>query len=188
MTFQETLNQFLILGAALCKHVPTNDLKASQQQVVKDEILYNVEFATQMKNLFKNNFVFEGEQGCVPTRKGWDTIRPQVKVVEKPFNRTRVPQEQLVPMTVTLMQEVCYRHKNHPKFAPYIKEQIMELGEAYNCINEVISDVVSSLNQTEVETPIEEVKVITKAKKVKTGKKVVEDAVANFYDTSAVQC
>lgn len=171
MTFQDNLNQALIMLAALCKHVPTNDLELSQQNIVKDEILYNVEFATQMKNLFKNNFVFEGEQGCVPTRKGWDTIRTQVKVVEKPFNRTRIAQEQLVPMTVSLMQEVCYRHKNHPKFAPYIKEQIMELGEAYNCINEVISDVVSNLNQQEVQTPVVEVKV------VKTSKKKVKEVV-----------
>jgi len=168
MTFQETLNQFLLLGAALCKHVPSNDLEASQQTVVRDEVLYNVEFATSMKNLFKANMVFESEnQGTIPTIKGWKSLQPQVKVVEKPFNRTRIPQEQLVPLTSSLMQEVCYRSKNHPKFKPALNESIEDLVNSYNCLNEVISDVVNNLIPQEVETPGEETKTVTKSRKKK---------------------
>lgn len=193
MTFNETLNQFLILGAALCKHAPSNDLELSQQCIVRDEILYNIEFATQIKNLFENNFIFEGKQGCVPTVKGWKSIQPKVS---KPFNRTRIPQEELVLMTISLLDEICYRKQNHPKFQSIWKENSSKLDDSFNCVfkeennllaNEmidgikalgsvpktVISDVVSNLIPQEVETSVEEVKVVTKTKKAKKAKKEV---------------
>lgn len=145
MTFQETLNQFLILGAALCKHVPTNDLELSQQNIVKDEVLYNIEFATQMKFLFKNNFVFEGEQGCVPTVKGWKSIQPriQTKVVKQmqPKSVEKMTNVEVLSTFVESGFALCHRLPSDKLMQKKARESYADVADVLTCVAESFNNV-----------------------------------------------
>lgn len=164
MTYQETLSQFLILGAALCKHVPTNDLESSQQTIVRDELLYNVEFATQMKSLFKTNMVFESEnQGVIPTVKGWKSLQPRViekivkQMVVKPVEK--MTDAEILNTWVETGFGICHRLPTGKLMQKQFRNQYADVVSVIECVTGTSNNVLFP-SEEEV---VEEVATLTEA-------------------------
>lgn len=144
MTRNEMLNQFLILGAALLKESPNGDEHFEMQQsFIKDEVLLNPAFGTPIDNLYKNNIIFNGEQGPIPTIKGWKSIQPriQTKVVKQmqPKPVEKMTDKELLDNFVDTSITICDRM---PRSKSLQKQSIV----SYDALFDAVTCVASTLN------------------------------------------
>ncbi len=184
MNHGEIIRNFFIYAAAINKIAGEDKQNLLLQELATDAqgvFLANPQYVGYTKTMFQDNVLFANKMGEVlPTvSKGWKYIQPRVVEVSKPFNRTRIPQNEIVPFTVSLMEEMCYRKRNHPAFKAIWDTQKVKLDDAMCCVFEeelqaqmdAHNNSVSLVNSTEevvLETPNEEeVKVVTKSKKAK---------------------
>ena len=77
MNRQQIINKIILLSAALNKEGFNDSLEQEQNAQIIDEVIQSPFFAKNVAQMEKDNVIFYGEQGYVPTRKGWDYITPK---------------------------------------------------------------------------------------------------------------
>lgn len=166
MNRTQMINGILLLSAALNKEGFTNELEQEQNAQILDEVLQNPFFAKEVANLEKENLIFYGEQGFLPTIKGWKSLQPQTRIVNKfvPKVVDKMTDVELLNTFVESGFAICHR-------LPSDKLMQKKCMGAYNEVEEVLTCVTNSFNNTfapaEVVEEVDKVEVKTTKKKAK---------------------
>lgn len=149
----QIINKILLLSAALNKEGFNDSLEQEQNAQILDEVLQNPFFAKNVAQMEKDNIIFYGEQGYIPTRKGWDYLTPKVqtKVVNKmqPKPVEKMTDKELLDNFVDTSITICDRM---PRSKSLQKQSIV----SYDALFDAVTCVASTLNNNVV---VEEVAV-----------------------------
>lgn len=163
MNRQQIINKIILLSAALNKEGFNDSLEQEQNAQILDEVLQSPFFAQNVALMEKDNVIFYGEQGYVPTRKGWDYLTPKVqtKVVNKmqPKPVEKMTNVEVLTSFVESGFALCHR-------LPSDRLMQKKAREAYADVADVLTCVTSSFNDTfapVVEEVIEETEATVEA-------------------------
>jgi hypothetical protein len=164
MTRTQIVNRLILLSAALNKESFNGPLEQTQNAQILNGVLESEVFGEEVAQLEKDNIIFYGEQGYVPTRKGWDLLRPQVqtKVVNKMTTKPveKMTDKELLDGFVDASITICDRM---PRSKSLQKQAVI----SYDALFDAVTCVASTLNNNIV---VEEV-VVEETAPVKTSKK-----------------
>lgn len=172
MSHNEIIRNFFIYAAAINKIAGEDKENLLLQELsddVQSSLLANPQYLSYTGPLFKNNVLFANKEGeILPTiSRGWGTInpQPQVKVVNKmqPKPVEKMTNVEILTSFIESGFAICHR-------LPSDRLMQKKAREAYSEVADVLTCVTTSFNDTfapQVETVVEEVAVVTKAKKAK---------------------
>ena len=154
MNRQQIINKIILLSAALNKEGFNDSLEQEQNAQILDEVLQSPFFAQNVALMEKDNVIFYGEQGYVPTRKGWDYLTPKVqtKVVKQMTTKPveKMTDKEILDNFVDTSITICDRM---PRSKSIQKQALVN----YDALFDAVTCVASTLNSNvSVEEAVEE--------------------------------
>lgn len=145
MTRQQIVNRILLLSAALNKEGFNDSLEQEQNAQILDEVLQNPFFAKNVAQMEKDNVIFYGEQGYVPTRKGWDYLAPKVQTkVVKQMQPKSVEKMTNVEVLSTFVESgfaLCHRLPSDKLMQKKARESYADVADVLTCVAESFNNV-----------------------------------------------
>ena len=158
MTRQQIVYRMLLLSAALNKEGFNDSLEQEQNAQILDEVLQSPFFAQNVALMEKDNVIFYGEQGYVPTRKGWEYLTPKVqtKVVKQmqPKPIEKMTDKELLDNFVDTSITICDRMPRSKSIQKQALVNYDALFDAATCVASTLNNNVS-IEQGIVEEKIE---------------------------------
>ena len=147
MNRQQIVNRLILLSAALNKESFNGPLEQAQNAQIVNGILESEVFGEEVALLEKEHVIFYGEQGYVPTRKGWDILRPQIQTkVVKPIEK--MTNVEVLSTFVESGFAICHRLPSDKLMQKKARESYGDVADVLTCVAESYNNVFAPVEPT----------------------------------------